>query len=665
MANKLINATSLYLQQHAHNPVNWYSWGSEPFEIATIENKPVLVSIGYAACHWCHVMEKESFEDVHVANYMNQHFINIKVDREEHPDVDHFFMDALIAMQQSGGWPLNMFVTPEGKPFYGGTYFPPKNVYHKISWMQTLEAVNATWKLKKEEVLLQANQLIQHLAQLTNIEKPINNFFDTDFIINVCSNLNRYSDDAYGGFSNAPKFPSFGCIQILLETGFYKNDTTLINKGIFHLNQLLKGGIYDQIGGGIARYATDNEWLIPHFEKMLYDNAQLISLLSKAYQINGSSYHKDKLIETIDFVITELSYGGAFASSLDADSDGEEGKYYVWKYNELTKLNLHPSILDFWDITEAGNWENHIILHESADISTICNAYNLSQKDWEQIYLESKQKLLALRKLRASPSLDNKIITSLNAMLSIAFMDAYRAVKDDKYLNFAAQIIHHIINNCFDEKQLLHQDISQNSIPAKLDDYAWLIKALLMLLQHTNDTKYYNLCIELLQYAIENFSDEEQRFFYYSDKQQQDILVRKIELYDGAQPSSNALMVENLMILGNLNGNYEWIERAEHMALSIHKQAMQYPTSFSHWIINTQYIINGWKINIVLGEKSFAMIKEMLFIFMPNLYSLDAKSFPKGSREFDKFEKNDECVAFICEKGICNLPTKDIFKIFK
>src|SRR5690606_22679401 len=197
-----------------------------------------------------------------------------------------------------------------------------------ISWMQTLEAVNATWKLKKEEVLLQANQLIQHLAQLTNIEKPINNFFDTDFIINVCSNLNRYSDDAYGGFSNAPKFPSFGCIQILLETGFYKNDTTLINKGIFHLNQLLKGGIYDQIGGGIARYATDNEWLIPHFEKMLYDNAQLISLLSKAYQINGSSYHKDKLIETIDFVITELSYGGAFASSLDADSDGEEGKYY-------------------------------------------------------------------------------------------------------------------------------------------------------------------------------------------------------------------------------------------------------------------------------------------------------------------------------------------------
>lgn len=668
MANLLINESSVYLLQHAHNPVNWYPWGTTAFTIAKQENKPVLVSIGYAACHWCHVMERESFENEEVAAYMNTHFINIKVDREEHPDVDHLYMDALIAMQQSGGWPLNMFVTPEGKPFYGGTYFPPKKIYQRASWLETLTAIQAAWSTNKTAIDLQATQLVQHLQQISIVERPLYQFFDAEFSAVVINNLERQADKMLGGFTSAPKFPSFGCIQLLLDTGFFNKNDALLEEGVFHLKQILKGGIYDQIAGGIARYATDDKWLVPHFEKMLYDNALLISTISKAYQLKPAPYLKDKLVETIQFVMHDLKCRDGYASAIDADSEGEEGKYYIWQFEEINALlgDMHPAILEFWDISPEGNWEGSIILNETLDDQAILSKHNLEFTTWNAIKQEAKKRLCKERSQRIAPRLDSKIITSLNAMLTVAFIDAYKALQQDEYLNLAKEIIDNLQASYRLNLQLMHiYGADSKSILAKLDDYAWTIKALLAISPFMQEEGYLLMAVELMKKVNADFSDEQNRFYYFSDKNQTDVLVRKIETYDGATPSSNAIMVEQLIVLGNLLGNLEWIERAEHMALSMQAMAMKYPSSYSNWCINTQYIMNEWKINILVGQKSFAMIKKMLFIFMPNLYSIADVSIAADLRAKVKMDEEAALYALICTKGICNLPTKSIFKIFE
>ncbi len=377
--NKLVNETSPYLLQHAHNPVNWYPWNEEALELAKKENKPILVSIGYSACHWCHVMERESFEDEATAGIMNDHFVNIKIDREERPDLDHIYMDAVQAMTGSGGWPLNVFLTPEGKPFYGGTYFPPKRAFNRASWQEVLAGVHEAFTQRRNEIDSQAENLTEHLTQSNSfgISSPSEtNFFTKEKSNEAFENIMKNADKVWGGFGRAPKFPQSFVIQYLLRFFHVNGNNEALDQALLSIDKMIDGGIYDQVGGGFARYSTDTEWLAPHFEKMLYDNALLISVISEAYQLTQNERYKEIIEETIEFIRREMMNSqNGFYAALDADSEGEEGKFYVWNFDEVKELLKDDATVfcDFFDISPNGNWERKNILRRKKTKEVFCS----------------------------------------------------------------------------------------------------------------------------------------------------------------------------------------------------------------------------------------------------------------------------------------------------
>jgi uncharacterized protein YyaL (SSP411 family) len=383
--NRLIHETSPYLLQHAYNPVQWFPWGEEALQSALAQDKPILVSIGYAACHWCHVMERESFEDDATAALMNEYFINIKIDREERPDLDHIYMDALQAMNGNGGWPLNVFLTPEGKPFYGGTYFPPVRAYNRASWKEVVESIHQAWTERREEIVTQANNLTTHLAQSNNFGQAsidgASLLFTKDSLFSIAKNALNSADTIWGGFGKAPKFPQSFTILYLLRYYHFTRDEASLQQALLSLDKMMEGGIYDQLGGGFARYSTDSEWLAPHFEKMLYDNALLISVYSEAYQLTGNLSYRDTIEQTMEFVRRELlSPEGGFYAALDADSEGVEGKFYTWSAEEIDQLLGEETSLfkEFYDVKPEGNWEHTNILWVTKKLNTFCAERNLS-----------------------------------------------------------------------------------------------------------------------------------------------------------------------------------------------------------------------------------------------------------------------------------------------
>jgi Highly conserved protein containing a thioredoxin domain len=410
MANRLIHETSPYLLQHAHNPVDWYPWGEEALNRARHENKPILVSIGYAACHWCHVMEKESFEDEETARFMNEHFINIKIDREERPDLDHIYMDAVQAMTGSGGWPLNVFLTPEGKPFYGGTYFPPKAMYNRPSWKDILNGVAQAYAQKRDEVELQAANLTQHLFQANSfgmqaLAGDLVEHFKVEKVHEMFRNIMKNADRQDGGFGRAPKFPQSFVIQYLLHYYYHTKNQDALDQACLSLDKMIYGGIHDQLGGGFARYSTDGEWLVPHFEKMLYDNALLVNVLSEAYQLTGKPLYRRAIEQTIGFVQRELSSPeGGFYSALDADSEGVEGKFYVWSKAEVESVLGEDAALfcEFYDITEKGNWEHKNILNIRKPPEQFAAERNIAVEQLLTKLDEGRAKLLPVQKPAAT-----------------------------------------------------------------------------------------------------------------------------------------------------------------------------------------------------------------------------------------------------------------------
>ena len=660
--NDLIKETSPYLLQHAHNPVNWMPWSDAIFTLAKNQNKPILLSIGYAACHWCHVMERESFESDEVAAYMNAHFINVKVDREERPDVDHIYMDALQAMTGSGGWPLNIFLLPNGKPFYGGTYFPPIAMQNRASWMDVLKGVQDAFVNNPAKLIEQANQLTGHLVnsnikrltlQNENTAEAIATKEDIEIIV---QRILQAADTQWGGFGNAPKFPQTFAIQILFRHDHLFENSASLDHAILSLDKMIQGGIYDHLGGGFSRYSTDSQWQAPHFEKMLYDNALLLNVLSEGYQITKKESYKIVILQTIQFLQRELSNGkGAYYAALDADSEGVEGKYYTWSYDEL-KLLLPESIFEifcrYYQVKAAGNWEHTNILWTLED-------FMLSTTVEMQ---KAKSILFSERAKRIRPALDHKIILSWNNLMVVALCKAYAALSDVSLKQQALATMTWIEDNMIDQVNgcFFHTHTNgQNKTHAFLDDYATLIQAYIHLQEITGDTQYLYKAKQWTEYVQAHFIDEENSFFYFTASYQKDVIVRKKENYDGAQPSGNALMCSNLFYLGHQFDLPDWNAQAEQMVFSMRKMILQYPASFSFWAQTFLTMAVGYKELVGLGSKAqeaiirvqnrFLPFKMMLFI--PNSDTQLILSIGK---------QNVDNQYFICENQQCSAPIFDL-----
>jgi len=639
--NRLQQSKSKYLQQHAANPVLWYPWGEEPFNVAKKENKPVLVSIGYAACHWCHVMAHESFEDETVAAFMNAHFICIKVDREEHPDVDQVYMDALQSLTGNGGWPLNMFVTPEKKPFYGGTYFPPKPLYGRSSWMDLLKSVAQAWKQQPDDVAHQSEQMMKHLEQASTVVPALSEpqEISQELITGMCRNLLAGADKEWGGFGAAPKFPAGFSIQFLLDFHYYqqRNDElddwgeAALAQAMLTLDKMLAGGIYDQVGGGFFRYATDVEWSVPHFEKMLYDNALMLSTLSVAWRLTHQERYRRAIQETVDFCNRELKHPElpGFYCSLDADVDGREGAFYTWTAAEWQSAlpSVHPAVNAYFGMTDASKEEpEHPLLTAFTD-EEIQQQFKLSPDEWCSLRETARQKLLQHRAKRPKPGIDDKMLLSWNALMNRALQDAALALQDDSLWRQAAEHLQWL-SDTFKMadgswKHVYHS--GEVYVDAKLDDLAYLLNAMIVQAQYGMTDVWLSEAKELLLDIDDLFPDNDRLFYYYSSRWQQDVPVRKIDTYDGAQPSANAVMAENLLWLGACFGETEWLARGEKMLQVMAPTTNRYVRSFARWAGILQRVNIGMKQLVIAGEDVAMVEKEWVQEYFPEVFTLISK----------------------------------------
>ena len=630
--NRLIKETSPYLLQHAHNPVDWFAWSEEALQKAKEENKVILVSIGYSACHWCHVMEKESFENEEVANLMNKYFVNIKIDREERPDLDHIYMDAVQAISGSGGWPLNVFLTPDTKPFYGGTYYPPVKAFNRSSWTEVLQAIAQSWKERKNEIESQADNLIAHLTQSNNFAETkfdsifgeIEHLFTLEQCHTMFGNIMKAADAEWGGFGKAPKFPQTFTIQYLLQYQHFSNNKAALQQALLSLNKMLEGGIYDHIGGGMARYSTDNEWLAPHFEKMLYDNALLIDVLCDAWQITNDKKYKDAILKTIAFIRNELTQQeGGFYAALDADSEGVEGKYYVWQKQEIEHILGKDAALfcEFFNVTENGNWEETNILRILQGANEFTATKKIDEDAFNELIEKCLKKLFAERTHRIKPSLDDKIILSWNALALKAIAKAAIVLEDELLQQLADRNFKFIELNfkkSIDSAEMLHT--CKNGVakyPAFLDDYAYLIAACIQLYELKFDAIYLEKARFYALYVIENFSDTENLFFFFTHRDQKDIIIRKKEIYDGATPSGNSIMATNLSKLSIIFNLPEWGQRAYKMLHVLLDSVIKYPSSFGIWASLLLQNVAGLNEIAVVGPYSHSFAKKITINYMP------------------------------------------------
>lgn len=674
MANRLLQESSPYLLQHAHNPVDWFPWGDEALQKARTEDKPILVSIGYAACHWCHVMERESFENEETAALMNRIFVNIKIDREERPDLDHIYMDAVQAMTGSGGWPLNVFLTPDLKPFFGGTYFPPVRAFNRSSWREVIAGVEDAWRNRRDEIATQAENLTAHLenANQFGINRADANenagLYQKDSLTKMVENIFRTADTTWGGFGNAPKFPQTFTIRFLLRYYHFTGDQAAADQALLTLDKMMQGGIYDQLGGGFARYSTDKEWLAPHFEKMLYDNALLVGALCEAYQLTQKKEYKEVIVQTLDFIERELlspEYG--FYSALDADSEGVEGLFYTWQKAEIDRILGEDADLfcALYDVSEEGNWhEGHTnIIWLPGTVAAFAEANQL-ELPWLEAKIGAwKATLMAARAQRVRPLLDDKILLGWNLLMNTAFCEAYGALGNEHYLRLAQQNISFLEANlktaAGDWKHTWKN--GQAKYPAFLDDYAYLVQTYLKLQEVTGDAGYLLKARDTVYFLQEHFSDGDAGYFLYTHRDQQDVVVRKKEVYDGATPSGNAVMAANLYYLSIIFDNADWRLQAEKMLSGLGQAIIRYPTSFGGWALLLQAIVEGVHEIAVVGDKAGEIIKEILTHFIP----IKIIQRSGGSDNFfplldNKRTEADQTSIFLCKNYACLQPAKSV-----
>lgn len=667
--NYLIHETSPYLLQHAHNPVNWYPWSDAALKKAKEEDKPILVSIGYSACHWCHVMERESFEDEATASIMNEHFVNIKIDREERPDLDHIYMDAVQAMTGSGGWPLNVFLTPAGKPFYGGTYFPPRRAFNRASWPEVLQSITQAFKERRSEIDTQAENLTGYLVQSNSLaDQPsaYDKVFSKERLDEIFGIVMKSADLEWGGFGRAPKFPQTFTIQWLLRYHFITNNQDALSQAKLSLDKMIQGGIYDQVGGGFARYSTDTEWLAPHFEKMLYDNALLISVLSEAWQVTKEERYKEVIEETMSFICRELLHPeNGFYAALDADSEGEEGKFYVWSREEIKSLLGSDAdvFCRYFDITERGNWEGKNILRVKTGLTAFAEENNLPIDKLKSIVDSGKKLLLKRRNERVRPSLDDKIILGWNALMNSACSKAFIATGNETYRQLAIDNMRFLLDKFDRGKTCEFNHTWKNNLakyPAFLDDYAFLIQALIMLQEITADTSWLVKAKELADWAVKNFSEPGSAMFYYTRSGQEDVIVRKKEIYDGAVPSGNSMMAYSLYQLAIYFDRNEWKEMSITMVSSVGEIIARHPTSFGVWACLLAEINQGTYEVAIIGNDFKKLQLELLDHYLPH------KVFMGSNTENEEFPilagkiLSEKSMIYLCKDYVCQQPVSSI-----
>jgi len=662
--NRLANSTSPYLLQHANNPVNWYPWGTEALQKARDENKLILVSIGYSACHWCHVMEHESFEDEQVAAVMNEYFVCIKVDREERPDVDQIYMSAIQLMTGRGGWPLNCICLPDQRPIYGGTYF------RKNDWTSLLFNLADFYKQKPAEAEDYAVKLTQGIKQYESVEfvKEQQTYAKTD-LVPIINNWKKYFDYDEGGFGSAPKFPVPNNWISLMRASHLLKEESIAKAVKLTLHKMAFGGIYDHIGGGFARYSVDGRWHVPHFEKMLYDNAQLVSLYSEAHAWNPDLLYKKIVEETIDFTLRELTspeYG--FYSALDADSEGKEGKFYIFTKTEIEAILGDDAELFciYYNITEDGNWEEEAsdVLFRKESDEVLAAKLGLTIIELLDKISISRKKIFEVRSLRIRPGLDYKILASWNGLMLKGLCDAYRAFDEPEYLDIALKSVHFILNNLLNKNGRLIRvfNAEAGAQVAFLDDYANIIDALIALYEVTFDEQWLTKAKDLADLAIHHYYSEETGMFYYTAGDDEVLIARKSEIMDSVTPASNSVMARNLNKLGHFFDNESYLSISAQLLRNIMPHLVNYPSSYSNWVLLLLEEVFGLFEVAIIGNNFEDIRIQMEKNYIPNKIILGGK---KGSLPLlqDKFGTATQI--FICKDKTCGLPALNIIDALK
>lgn len=665
--NALINETSPYLLQHAHNPVNWNAWNDQTLAQAKKENKLMLISVGYAACHWCHVMERESFQDSIVAKVMNEKFVNIKVDREERPDVDQVYMNAVQLMTGSGGWPLNVIALPDGRPVWGGTYFS------KEDWKKVLEQVSTLYQDDPAKMIEYATKLEAGIKGLDLIEVNTSEpEFNQEELITALDNWRTSFDHSYGGYNRSQKFMMPNNYDYLLRYAFQNKDTTLMNYVELTLDKMAYGGVYDHVGGGFSRYATDTKWHIPHFEKMLYDNAQLVSLYANAYKVFKKSLYKDVVYETLAFVERELYHNdGYFYSSLDADSDNkeghhEEGAYYVWTAQELKTLLKEDFSLfsEIYNINNFGKWEKDLyVLIRKEPLESIAKTHQMSISTIESKIASWKETLLQKRTERAKPNLDDKSLTSWNALMLKGYLDAYKTFNEKHFLDVAIKNANFILSKQVTEDGGLYHNFKEgkSSINGYLEDYATSIAAFIDLYEITSNNKWLNSARDLTNYSFDNFYDDTSKMFYFTSNKDKQLVSRSIEYRDNVIPASNSIMAKNLFELSHHFENKAYEKAASQMLNNVKAELIKYPSAFSNWQSLMLNYTNPYYEIAVVGDNASTVVKQLQSYYIPNKLIAASESSSNLPLLKSRFSEGNTLI-YICQNSVCKLPTDDIEK---
>jgi len=655
--NALINETSPYLLQHAHNPVDWRAWSQNALDEAKEQNKLVLVSIGYSSCHWCHVMEEETFENDSIAQLMNANFVNIKVDREERPDVDQIYMTAVQLMKGNGGWPLNVITLPNGKPLYGGTY------HTKEQWKKVLTEISRLYNEDPEKAAQYSDMVVEGIQEV-NLIAPSDDFtqLNKEVIFNSIRNWKPLWDEVWGGDTREEKFMLPSNLDFLIDYGLLAKDEAALEHVERTLDKIALGGIYDHIGGGFFRYSTDSKWKVPHFEKMLYDNAQALSLYSKAYQVFKKPLYKEVILGTIEFLEREMKNPeGGYYAALDADSEGEEGKFYVWTVPELKSIlaNDFELFAAYYTIEEQAVWEKeNYVLHRLMDDTQFLEEHPISKSALENLKIKWKTKLMKARAKRIRPRTDDKILTSWNALLMNGYLKAYNALGTGTLLDNSEDILQFVLTNSYQNEQLGHSYKKDSKhIDAFLEDYSLLANAALNLYSATLNTQHLTLAQELTRTAQQKFNDQSSGMYTYNEGDK--LIAKLIKTDDGVIPSSNAIMAHNLFQLGHMLYNKDDLEKSKTMVSSMVGVSQETPYSYAKWnslLLNMSYPF--YEVAVV-GENAESVIKNMGANHVPNILlvgSTTESNLPLFEGRFSE----DGTFIYVCQDNTCKLPVKTV-----